>query len=171
MKNGWSYGDSNSGPLACHQQATRPPQYVAAGHRRAAATPAPPSPGRLRYFRAVPFSLRPSRSADTPSWRCPARRNELPAVNLAAVPGVEHKDHELALVDGVEHPVVASLMRSTPWAPVIIFAAAGRGSAARASTASPILRRTGLSRARNAFRARGRHSIRYVTVVTARPRP
>src|ERR1022692_663291 len=34
-------------------------------------------------------------------------RSELPAVDLAAVPGVEHKDHEPALVDGVEHPVVA----------------------------------------------------------------
>ena len=49
----WSYGDSNSRPLACHQQATHPPQYIAAGHRPAACTPVRPGPGRLRYFRAV----------------------------------------------------------------------------------------------------------------------
>jgi hypothetical protein len=30
-----------------------------------------------------------------------AARGELPAVDLAAVPGVEHQDDELALVDGV----------------------------------------------------------------------
>lgn len=36
-----------------------------------------------------------------------AARGELPAVDLAAVPGVEHQDDELALVDGVEHPIVA----------------------------------------------------------------
>jgi hypothetical protein len=29
----WSYGDSNPGPLACHQWAGRPQQCVAAGHR------------------------------------------------------------------------------------------------------------------------------------------
>jgi hypothetical protein len=49
----WSYGDSNSGPLACHQQATHPPQSITAGHRPAACTPVRPGPGRLRYFRAV----------------------------------------------------------------------------------------------------------------------
>ena len=36
-----------------------------------------------------------------------AARGELPAVDLAAVPGVEHQDDELALVDGLEHPIVA----------------------------------------------------------------
>jgi hypothetical protein len=50
---GWSYGDSNSGPLACHQQATHPPEYVAAGHRPAACMPIRSRPGQLRYFRAV----------------------------------------------------------------------------------------------------------------------
>jgi len=29
----WSYGDSNSGPLACHQQAVRPGECVCAGQR------------------------------------------------------------------------------------------------------------------------------------------
>ena len=48
----WSYRDSNSGPLAC-QQATPPPEYVAAGHRPTACTPVRPGPDRLRYFCAV----------------------------------------------------------------------------------------------------------------------
>ena len=47
------YGDSSPRPLACHQQATHPPQYICAGHRPAACTPVRPSPGQLRYFRAV----------------------------------------------------------------------------------------------------------------------
>jgi hypothetical protein len=49
----WSYGDSNSGPLACHQQAAHQPEYVAAGHRPAACMPIRSRPGQLRYFRAV----------------------------------------------------------------------------------------------------------------------
>jgi hypothetical protein len=53
----WSYGDSNPGPLACHQQAARPPQYVCAGHRPRKCAPVPSSPHRLRYFPAVPASL------------------------------------------------------------------------------------------------------------------
>ena len=53
----WSYGDSNPGPLACHQQAARPPQYFCAGHRPRKYAPVPSSPHRLRYFPAVPASL------------------------------------------------------------------------------------------------------------------
>jgi hypothetical protein len=49
----WSYGDSNSGPLACHQQAPRPQRCICAGQRPRACTPIRPGPGRLRYFRAV----------------------------------------------------------------------------------------------------------------------
>jgi len=49
----WSYGDSNSGPLACHQQAAHPPKSITAGHRPAACTSVRQSPGRLRYFLAV----------------------------------------------------------------------------------------------------------------------
>ena len=56
-ENLWSYGDSNPGPLACHQQAARPPQYVCAGHRPRKCAPVPSSPHRLRYFPAVPASL------------------------------------------------------------------------------------------------------------------
>jgi hypothetical protein len=37
----------------------------------------------------------------TASWRCQGGRRELPAVDLAAVPGVEYQHEELALVDGV----------------------------------------------------------------------
>jgi hypothetical protein len=53
----WSYGDSNPGPLACHQQAARPLQYVCAGHRPRKCAPVPSGPHRLRYFLAVPASL------------------------------------------------------------------------------------------------------------------
>jgi hypothetical protein len=73
----WSYGDSNSGPLACHQQATRPPEHVAAGHRPAACTPVRLSPGRLRYFRAVP----PRQSARV-HGRCGTPRRALPEIGL-----------------------------------------------------------------------------------------
>src|SRR5450759_4409049 len=54
-------------------------------------------------------------------------------------------------------------MRSTPGRPLSGLTPAGRGSSAKASMASPTRRLTGLSRARNAFRARGRNSIRYGT--------
>ena len=50
----WSYGDSNPDLLHACEQATHPPQYIAAGHRPAACTPVRPDPGRLRYFLAVP---------------------------------------------------------------------------------------------------------------------
>jgi hypothetical protein len=49
----WSYGDSNSGPLACHQQAMRPQPYIRAGQRLRTSAPVLPDPGRLRYFSAV----------------------------------------------------------------------------------------------------------------------
>jgi hypothetical protein len=49
---GWSYGDSNPGPLACHQQAARPPVSVLAGHRPRACAPVRSGPHRLRYFHA-----------------------------------------------------------------------------------------------------------------------
>ena len=54
---GGAKGDSNPWPLACHQQAARPPQYVCAGHRPRKCAPVPSSPHRLRYFPAVPASL------------------------------------------------------------------------------------------------------------------
>ena len=51
---GWSYGDSNPRPLACHTAATRPPASIAAGHRPRGSARVPRNPGRLLYFRAVP---------------------------------------------------------------------------------------------------------------------
>jgi hypothetical protein len=56
----WSYGDSNSGPLACHQQAARPPASITAGHRPRPYLHMHRHPGRLLYFTAVlPRSRRP----------------------------------------------------------------------------------------------------------------
>ena len=50
---GWSYGDSNPRPLACHTTAPRPPQSICAGHRLRTSASVPRNPGRLLYFRAV----------------------------------------------------------------------------------------------------------------------
>ncbi len=47
------YGDSNPGPLACHQQAARPPESIAAGHRPPRCTRVRSRPPLLRYFRVV----------------------------------------------------------------------------------------------------------------------
>ena len=58
-ENLWSYGDSNPGPLACHQQAVRPLASIPAGHRPGASTKIRLRPGRLRYFHAVPLSQLP----------------------------------------------------------------------------------------------------------------
>jgi hypothetical protein len=55
---GWSYGDSNPGPLACHPAAGRPPQSICAGHRPTTSARVPRNPGRLLYFAAVPLSRR-----------------------------------------------------------------------------------------------------------------
>jgi len=52
-RSSWSYGDSNSGPLACHQQAARPPECIAAGHRPEQCMPVRSGPHRLLYFPAV----------------------------------------------------------------------------------------------------------------------
>jgi hypothetical protein len=76
----WSYGDSNPGPLACHQQAGHPPASIAAGHRPTTSAPVPRNPGRLRYFPAVPLarppcSRRPRTSRHATSQRsCELRR-------------------------------------------------------------------------------------------------
>jgi hypothetical protein len=53
---GWSYGDSNPGPLACHPQAARPPASLPAGHHPGASTKIRLCPGLLLYCRAVPLS-------------------------------------------------------------------------------------------------------------------
>jgi hypothetical protein len=50
---GWSYGDSNPRPLACHTLATRPQKCICAGHRLRTSASVPRNPGRLLYFRAV----------------------------------------------------------------------------------------------------------------------
>lgn len=49
----WSYGESNPGPLPCHQQAPRPLTSIGAGHRPPTSPRDRPCPGRLRYCRAV----------------------------------------------------------------------------------------------------------------------
>jgi hypothetical protein len=54
----WSYGDSNSGPLACHPAAGRPPPSICAGHRPTTSPRVPRNPGRLLYFPAVPLCRR-----------------------------------------------------------------------------------------------------------------
>ena len=55
----WSYGDSNPRPLPCHTAATRPQQYICAGHRLRTSARVPRNPGRLLYFRAVRAPLEP----------------------------------------------------------------------------------------------------------------
>jgi len=52
----WSYGDSNSGPLACHQQAARPPASITAGHRPRPYLHMHRHPGRLLYFTLLLYS-------------------------------------------------------------------------------------------------------------------
>src|SRR5260370_23079705 len=75
----WSYGDSNPGPLACHQQAARPPASIGAGHRPHRCVEVRRNPGALRYFPAV-LSGRPHESRDVavlpsvPSPRIPPSR-------------------------------------------------------------------------------------------------
>jgi GNAT superfamily N-acetyltransferase len=59
-----SYGDLNPRPLACHQQAAHPQQYIRAGQRLRACVPVLPDPGRLRYFPAV-LPRAPGRSPGT----------------------------------------------------------------------------------------------------------
>jgi hypothetical protein len=49
----WSYGDSNPGPLACHQQAAHPPEYISAGHHPCKCPGVHRNPDTLRYFPAV----------------------------------------------------------------------------------------------------------------------
>jgi hypothetical protein len=100
-----------------------------------------------------------------------AGRGELPAVDLTAVADVEHQDDELALVDGVEHPIVADpdAQHTVGICDHLRRGRARIGSQGIDCLADPAA--YGLSRARNTFRARGRHSIRYVTAATARPRP
>jgi hypothetical protein len=87
------------------------------------------------------------------------------------VSGVKHQDDELALVDGVEHPLVADpdAQHAVGTRDHLRRGRARIGSQGIDCLADPAAYR--LSRARNVFRARGRHSIRYVTAATARPRP
>ena len=79
----WSYGDSNPRPLACHQQAGRPPEYIRAGHRPEQCTGVRRCPPRLRYFRAVLLASRHAlaagclsplnsrcRDCAEPTWTC-----------------------------------------------------------------------------------------------------
>ena len=47
LRVGWSYGDSNPRPLACHPAAARPPEYLSAGHR---------PPGSTRVHSGPPAS-------------------------------------------------------------------------------------------------------------------
>jgi len=100
-----------------------------------------------------------------------AARGELPAVDLAAVPGVEHQDDELALVDGVEHPIVADpdAQHAVGTCDHLRSGRARIGSQGLDCLSDPAAYR--LVQGKNAFRACGRHSIRYVTAATARPRP
>jgi hypothetical protein len=67
----WSYGDSNPRPLACHQHAGHPPEYIRAGHRPLTCRAGHQCPDTLLYFPAVltspcpPFLLISGRSAAT----------------------------------------------------------------------------------------------------------
>jgi len=74
----WSYGDSNPWPLACHQQAPRPPECIRAGHRPRASPRVCLGPRRLRYFRAVQSWAAPALSASWSRSRYRTLRNEEP---------------------------------------------------------------------------------------------
>jgi hypothetical protein len=64
---GWSYGDSNPRPLACHPAAAHPPAFIPAGHRPRTCPMVCLRPSRLLYSAAVciPLCLRLTGSRPT----------------------------------------------------------------------------------------------------------